>query len=66
MSVFFAVHYDIVRAVRDSLKRRNPMSELVTWLKAIYAKAQENKFEWKPLYPNNMPCNGKEGCGKSS
>lgn len=37
------------------------MSELVTWLKAIYAKAQENNFEWKPLYPNNMPCNGKEG-----
>lgn len=22
---------------------------------------QMTEFDWKPLYPNNMPCNGKEG-----
>lgn len=37
------------------------MGDLVNWLKQLYIKAKEKDFEWKPLYPNNMPCNGKEG-----
>lgn len=30
-------------------------------MKSVFTKAQENDFVWKPIYPNNMPCNGK--CG---
>lgn len=37
------------------------MSELVNFMKEVYEKAEKNDFEWKPLYPNNMPCNGQEG-----
>ncbi len=37
------------------------MSELVTWLKEIYIKAKKNDFVWKPIHPNNMPCNGVNG-----
>ena len=33
------------------------MSELVSWMKEIYKKAQCGEFEWKKVYPNNMPCN---------
>lgn len=36
-------------------------TELIKRLKEIYIKAKDNKFIWKPLYPNNMPCNGVEG-----
>lgn len=27
-------------------------------MKEIYTKAELNNFEWRPIYPNNMPCNG--------
>ncbi len=37
------------------------MSELVSWMKELYTKANANNFEWKPVYPNNMICNGVEG-----
>lgn len=37
------------------------MSDMVSWLKEIYTKAMSNDFEWKLIYPNNMPCNGVTG-----
>lgn len=37
------------------------MSETLEWMKSIYTKAEENAFVWKPIYPNNMPCNGVDG-----
>lgn len=37
------------------------MSEILEWMKEIYAKAKNNDFKWKPIYPNNMPCNGTDG-----
>ena len=37
------------------------MSDLVNWLKEVYDAAKSGKFEWKPVYPNNMICNGVEG-----
>ena len=37
------------------------MSELVEWMKDIYLRARENRFEWKPVHPNNMSCNPVEG-----
>ena len=37
------------------------MSELVQWMKDVYTKAKENNLNWKPVHPNNMPCNGIEG-----
>lgn len=37
------------------------MSDLVNWMKEVYLKGKNNDLEWKPVYPNNMPCNGIEG-----
>ena len=37
------------------------MSDFVSWLKDVYIKAISNDFEWKPIYPNNLLCNGVEG-----
>lgn len=37
------------------------MSELLEWMKNVYKSAKENQFEWKPIYPNNMPCNPQNG-----
>lgn len=37
------------------------MSTLLEWMKAVYAKAKNYNLQWKPLYPNNMPCNGVAG-----
>lgn len=37
------------------------MSETLKWLKDIYLKAHNGDFLWKPIYPNNMPCNRKDG-----
>ena len=33
------------------------MSELLEWMKDVYIKAKSDDFVWKPIYPNNMPCN---------
>lgn len=37
------------------------MSTLVEWMKEVYLKAKKCELEWKPLYPNNMLCNGVDG-----
>ena len=37
------------------------MSELVEWMKDIYLRARENRFEWKPVHPNNLTGNPVEG-----
>lgn len=37
------------------------MSDLVNWMKEVYLKGKNNDLEWKPVYPNNMPCNGVDG-----
>ncbi len=37
------------------------MSKLLDWMKAVFTKAEENDLQWKPIYANNMPCNGKIG-----
>ena len=37
------------------------MSELLEWMKDIFKKAKNNDFIWKPIYPNNIPCNRLEG-----
>lgn len=37
------------------------MSERIEWMKRIYKTAVRKELEWKPIYPNNMPCNGMEG-----
>lgn len=37
------------------------MSDLLSWLKELYEKAENNKFDWKPVYPNNMKSNGIAG-----
>ena len=36
-------------------------SQMLSWLKAVYVKAKSGDFEWKNIYPNNMPCNGVDG-----
>lgn len=37
------------------------MSTLLEWMKVVYEKAKGGNLQWKPLYPNNMPCNGIAG-----
>ncbi len=37
------------------------MSEFVRWMKDVYTMAKSGRLEWKPIYPNNMPCNGIDG-----
>ena len=37
------------------------MSKLLDWMKEVFTKAENNGFLWKPIYANNMPCNGKSG-----
>ena len=37
------------------------MSKLLEWMKEVFTKAENNDFLWKPIYENNMPCNGKSG-----
>jgi len=37
------------------------MSEIVERLKAYYKAAKNNNIKWYDYYPNNMPCNHKEG-----
>jgi hypothetical protein len=37
------------------------MSELLSMMKEVYIKAENNNFEWRPIYPNNMIQNGIEG-----
>lgn len=37
------------------------MSNLLETLKQYYLAAKQKQFTWYDLYPNNMPCNGKEG-----
>ena len=37
------------------------MSELISWMKEVYKKVKANDFEWKNIYPDNMPCNGVKG-----
>ena len=37
------------------------MSELLDWMKDVYTKAKTSDFEWKPVHPNNMICNGIKG-----
>lgn len=34
------------------------MIGMVEYLKSLCSKYKSNNFEWKPIYPNNMPCNG--------
>ena len=36
-------------------------SSLLATLKKFYTAAQQQNFHWRPLYPNNMPCNGQWG-----
>ncbi len=36
-------------------------SQLLSWIKDMYVKAESGDFEWKNIYPNNMRCNGVEG-----
>lgn len=43
------------------LDENTPHRGMLEWMKSVYAKAKENSFQWKPLYPNNMPCNGVAG-----
>ena len=43
------------------LDDNTPHNGMLEWMKSVYAKVKENDFEWKPLYPNNMPCNGVAG-----
>lgn len=37
------------------------MGTLLDWMKEVYTKAEENDLQWKPIYANNMPSNGKSG-----
>jgi len=37
------------------------MNKLLDWMKEVFTKAENNDFLWKPIYANNMPCNGKSG-----
>lgn len=37
------------------------MSNTVKFLEFIYLQAKNNTLVWKPIYPNNMPCNSKQG-----
>lgn len=37
------------------------MSKVLDWMKAVFTKAEDNDSQWKPIYANNMPCNGKSG-----
>lgn len=37
------------------------MSELLDYLKEMYVMIKEDNFLWYNYYPNNMPCNRKEG-----
>lgn len=37
------------------------MSEILEWMKEIFKKAKNNDFSWKPIHPNNTPCNGVDG-----
>jgi hypothetical protein len=37
------------------------MSELLETMKAVYIRAKEKNFEWKPIYSNNMLQNGIAG-----
>lgn len=37
------------------------MSEMLQWMKDVYTKAKTGSLDWKPIYPNNVPSNGKQG-----
>lgn len=37
------------------------MSDRLQWMKDVYTKAQNNDFDWKPIYPNNILSNGVVG-----
>lgn len=39
------------------LDDNTPHKGMLEWMKSIYTKVKENDFQWKPLYPNNMPSN---------
>ena len=43
------------------LDENTPHKGALEWMKAVYTRVKENDFQWKPLYPNNMPSNGVAG-----